>query len=86
MLRNRRVKYLSVEISENLDHQIFRELQKIVVSFQVGMLSKSCWEWLPPQRKTSLIFSRKVGLSWKNKKMMTIEMITVFAHEDNSSL
>ena len=85
---------LDTKVLDNLEMNMFRELHKLAVVFEVVWLINSCQAWLKGIMNTASSKEEKIFLfeeCWfiadklKNELMMD-QLIYVFAHKDNKSL
>ena len=85
---------LDTKVLDNLEMNMFRELHKLAVVFEVVWLIDSCQAWLKGIMNTASTKEEKIFLfeeCWfiadklKNELMME-QLIYVFAHKDNKSL
>ena len=85
---------LKTKVLDNLEMDMFRELHKLAVVFEVVWLTESCQAWLKQIMNTASTNEEKLFLfeeCWyivdrlKDEKMMD-ELIYKFVHKDNKSL
>ena len=85
---------LDTKVLDDLEMNMFRELHKLAVVFEVAWLTNSCQAWLKGIMNTASTKEEKIFLfeeCWfiadklKNELMMD-QLIYVFAHKDNKSL
>ena len=85
---------LDSKVLLDLERRMFRELHKLAVVFEVGWLIDSCQSWLKKNMNITSTKEEKISLfeeCWYifdrlNDEEMMNEMVSVYAHEDNSLL
>ena len=85
---------LDSKVLLDLEMRMFRELHKLAVIFEVGWLIDSCRRWLKQNMNITSTKEEKISLfeeCWfifdkLNDEEMMNEMVSVYAHENNSML